>query len=513
MALRSETEELLVGFEKRMKFINIVKSILDYKYPDEIRKMIPEKEMLDNIVVAVLVYIKDRTLGDERSCTLGDIERFVESLASILPEYELDASVLARFIIVDMLQHGGLLAEYLTYYSKEESFLKMPIRLIVEDKGTYHLTDDAFDFLFRSKEIESELDYSVTRFRMKEYMKRNNYSEALDQSRELVNRIRNMKTSMDDFILRCRENIAKITVDQYESIILRVRNLLESEYRELEEIQRNARERAEKLSEAQNNGIESDEVIKNRMALNEIIENISKTIEEQRSLINKKDNMSDSYALLLRDNFVVNRFERMNFEKDLLAPLRQIGDELGDVAKFLLFPLVKPSFKNVFSVENFYAQQGKMEESIDEEGDDMTEAESGDIDLIQIRNDRFYQIAFSFFRFASIRKNFSIGEFIESLNMKELCEYCEENALPIVLLSIYALQTLDIQEWKKETEMIVEPMGDFELSWCLSKMPSEFIAMKRISVTKKENNCTFSVSRDQKEYRIDLTDYDVEVIE
>ena len=349
--LRSETSELLAGFEKRMKFINIVKCILDYKYPDNIKAMIPDKEILDNIVIAVLVFIKDRTLGTDSSCTLGDVERFLERLAPVLPQYNIDASALAEYVVVDMLQHGGLLSEYLTYFSKDETFAKMPIRLIVEDKGTYHLTDDAFDFLFRTKEIESELDYSVTRFKMKEYLKRNNYAEALDQSRELVNRIRNMKTSMDDFLVRCRENISKITVDQYESIILRIRSLLESEYKELEEIKANARERAEKLSEAQGSGIDAEETRKNRMALNEIVSNISQTIEEQRSLINKKDSLSDSYSVLLRDSFVVNRFERMNFEKDLLSPLRRMGDTLGDAAMFLLFPLVKPSFENVFSIK------------------------------------------------------------------------------------------------------------------------------------------------------------------
>jgi lipopolysaccharide export LptBFGC system permease protein LptF len=112
----------------------------------------------------------------------------------------------------------------------------MPIRLVNEEKGSYHLTDDVFDFLYRSKEIESELDYSVTRFKMQEYMKRKNYSEALSQSRELVARLRNMSHSMDDFIMRCRENIAKITVDEYERIVGQFRNLMYDEQKELEEM-------------------------------------------------------------------------------------------------------------------------------------------------------------------------------------------------------------------------------------------------------------------------------------
>ena len=50
MRLRSELTELLAGFEKRMKFINIVRCLLEYRYPDQIRAMFPDKRILDNIV-------------------------------------------------------------------------------------------------------------------------------------------------------------------------------------------------------------------------------------------------------------------------------------------------------------------------------------------------------------------------------------------------------------------------------------------------------------------------------
>jgi hypothetical protein len=43
MALRTELSELLAGFEKRMRFINIVRCLLEYKYPDHIREMIRTK--------------------------------------------------------------------------------------------------------------------------------------------------------------------------------------------------------------------------------------------------------------------------------------------------------------------------------------------------------------------------------------------------------------------------------------------------------------------------------------
>ncbi len=513
MALRSELSELLAGFEKRMKFINIVRCLLDYKYPDHIREIIPDKRILDNMIVAVLVFIKDRTLGTEQTCTIADVERFLEDFSVVLPsDYNSNPKALARYIIVDVLQNGGIMAEFTTFYSTTESFAPMTIRLINEEKGSYHLTDDAFDFLFRSKEIESELDYSVTRFRMKEYMRRDNYEDALDASRELVSRIRNMKVSMDDFLLRCREDISKITIDQYETVIGRIRSLLEDEYKELTEIQAAAKERAKNLEEALQNGVGTEDTQKHRSALKEIIENISLTIDEQRTLINKKASLSESYQALIRDNFVVNRFERLNFERDILSPLRKMENSLGDATKFFLFMLTKPEFDKKFSVENFYAPQCEINESESEEGLDLTEEETDYEKQIEIRNTRFRNISCDLFRFMEHKERFKISDFIDSLRVSELKEYSTENALPNVMLSLFAMQELDIEEWKNGERFTVIPNGEFELTWCLEEIPSEYLQIKQIRFTKTNNNFCFSSQQDGYERKIEMTDFEVEVV-
>ena len=511
MKLRSEITELLSGFEKRMKFISIARYLIEFPSKSGISEMVPDRDIMNNIIIMVLVHIKERTLGSEQSCTLADISDFLDDISPILPEScKIDSAELARFIVVDVLQKGGVLTNYTAYISDKESFERIPVRLIEEEKGTYHLTDDAFDFLFRSKEIESELDYSVARFRMAEYMKRDNYVEALDQSRELISKIRSMKVNMDDFMRRCRENIAKITIDQYETVVARVRSLLDTEYEELKSIQDNARAREVKLSQAHENGVETADTLKSRRALNEIIRNIQQTIEEQRSLINKKMSLSDAYRSVLSDSYAMTRYERLNFDKNIMAKMRSGAIPLDIASSYLLFPLTRPMFESRFSIENFYAIQSRLSDTEDDESEFIDDTIEED-NPIERRNERFLHICNEFFDFLSTRSEFKISEFVSSLSDELLCEFCEDSALPQVILTLYSLQVISVSEWQKSHEMIVPPLGEFELSWCLSKLPEYCLEIDSVSVSKLDREFSFTVYRDKKPCKISMSDFRIEV--
>ena len=99
--------------------------------------------------------------------------------------------------------------------------------------------------------------------------------------------MRNMGHSLDDFLLRCRENIAKITVDEYERIIGQFRTLMVDEQKELQEIHKTAIREANVIKNALESGADTEEARKNLRELNEINKNLDMTITEQLQAIKK----------------------------------------------------------------------------------------------------------------------------------------------------------------------------------------------------------------------------------
>ena len=110
------------------------------------------------------------------------------------------------------------------------------------------------------------------------------------------------------------------------------------------------------------------------------------------------------------------------------------------------------------------------------------------------------------------KDHFKISDFIDSLRVSELKEYSTENALPSVMLSLFAMQELNIEEWKNGERFTVIPNGEFELAWCLEEIPEEYLQIKQIRFAKTNSNFSFSAEQDGYERKIDMTDFEVEVL-
>ena len=208
---------------------------------------------------------------------------------------------------------------------------------------------------------------------------------------------------------------------------------------------------------------------------------------------------------------MISDFEKINFEKDILTPLRQNEAYITKMAGRLMSIFTVPEFSKFFSIENFYMPQNRITEDELHTGIDITEDIQEIPDISEIRNQRNLNIITLFFEYAKERSVFTAKEFVYSLSEETINNLCEENSLPDVLVSLYAMQMLDIEAWRKTEHTSIIPNGEFELSWYLNEIDEQLTQMKKIRFEDKKDSFSFSFSNGKYTSNITMNNFITEV--
>ena len=270
--------------------------------------------------------------------------------------------------------------------------------------------------------------------------------------------------------------------------------------------------RADKLKEASDSGIKGNDIVNNRKALKQILDNISITIEEQRKLINKRELLSKSFGKILEDSYAIKNYERLSFENDIMKPVRKLGDNMGDLVMNLFTPLLLPAFENMFSIENFYSYTSNIDIQYEKKEIDILDVKEIDNSVIEERDRINSEITKLLFKFIRGKKEFMASDFIHDLKLSQLSDYSKNNQLQEYLLDIFKLGNIDIERWKNSQNVIVEPQGELELSWCLSQIEDSDLDMKMIKTNSTNKIVLFKAENNDISYDIEMTDFRLEVI-
>lgn len=505
--ISAESKDLLQDFEKRMRFVNLIKYWLQRSKPREIQELLHgDDDKMDNLILMVMVFIMDSTLRYGERCTKQDITAFLRELADVY-DYEPElAKILADYIVTDVLQSNGKVRSFDTFYNSDAQFRDQRSLILIEQKsGSYVLTNEAYEFLFRTKEIDSELDFSVNRFKLQEFIKRGNYGKALRESRELVSRVRNLKTRMDDFMLRCRTNISEVSIDEYEEIVAQVRDSFEDENKQLSDIRTLVSAKLQAIVDAQIN--KNDNIGQTEQEIREILENVDTVISEQSHVFNQKFSLSELYANLLDDSFSYLQAGRFDLEQEILLPLQKMQlQDFENVGK-LFTPLYCPSFPHLFGLDFFYSRQNAIRESSRNDGIDIVNGDNAET-AADIRNKRYVEIIKELLSFADQNAVFRFSDYLQSVSKEQLQKQLQEKSLPDVMLKLYGMGEIDIAGWRSAQHDIIESVGEFDLSYCLSELPKELVQMQMILIHKLEEMITLP---DGMEHSIKINDFKIEV--
>lgn len=493
--------DFLERFQNRMEFCAIIGSIVNRKNKStEIENMFEPCE-LDNLIVSVLVFIMENTLSENKICTLKEINAFI---IKILPVYNKSFSYeqteeLTRYIVKDILMNKGEKRVYRIMNYEEKRIKDTPVGLISDtidenDEIKYMLTEQGYNFLFRTKEIDDELGFKIEEIRLKLLIVKKNYKKAVSQSRELIQMLKNKANQLTQFERRLNSNIKQVSSNKFSALINEIYLMLDREHGDMQEIQSMIKTARERLIEEENKGFAPDE--KTIAAKKEIItleKNIEAALDLQQTLITQSENIQLHYIETLRNAIKFMHKKTFDFEKEILIPLEKASISDVKLLNKLLSPLMKIQVTKALNVSLLYDYQ-KLRESKDESVLIEDELENNDYEQAekQLVSRRYELLVKELFWFAAEHAPyFLLSDFIDHMRSnKTLKSLVSDRRTYLAFLKIYEFGEINITEWTASGEEVFnDASGEFDLAYCLFRIKSanrNFNGIEKLSVRRMD---------------------------
>lgn len=511
--------EFLEGFHQRMQLIGVVDALINRRNKKvELEHPIGDKEF-ENLIFSVLVFIMEKTLTEEEECTIKTISVFVEH---VLEEYyhypnaKDQALPVTEYIIKTILQFEGKNTYYpvMNYETKEWTVLR--IKLLnekVEDRpqgyvSVYSLTDQGYDFLFRTKEVDNEISFSVEEFKLRELIKRKNYRKALQQSSNLVQMVRQKKRDLEQFIQAARGNIMDLDLTKFDELISSTYKLLQEEYKTLGEIQNMVRRSEGRIREDyEKRGELTEDLRKAQMEMKRIVSNLALARKEQAHLINSREGSYKILKSTLEESFQFSTQRRYDFEKEILKPMECMEEERTKDLWKIFTPLFHVEPYRHLPLSLLYKPQGKLSEEASEDPVGILVEEMKE-DVEKERNEKRSEVYLNILKSMVEEAEKREG----TLDFKTLCEVLQknpeefqdltkENLLFITMLKLYEMETLDVKAFRESDKTFLgNPTGEFNVDALLYQLlyrGSAFESIDKIQFQKIEEE-SFTILLEEK---------------
>lgn len=481
--------EFLEGFHRRMQLIGVVDALINRRNKkSELEAPIGDRQF-ENLIFSVLVFIMEKTLTEEEECTMKTIAAFVEQL--MIEEYQYPSPTemalpVSEYIVKTILQFDGKNTYYPVMNYEKKEWAELRIKLLdekVEDRpggyvSIYSLTDQGYDFLFRTKEVDNEISFSVEEFKLRELIKRKNYKKALQQSNNLVQMVRQKKRDLEQFIQTAKGNILELDLSKFDELINSTYKLLRDEYEMLGEILGMVRKSEERLKmEYSLRGELTEDLKKAQMELGKINQNLASARKEQMNLINEREGSYQILKSTLAESFQYTRQKRYDFEAEILRRMETAGEESVKNLWRLFNPLFHVEPVRHLPISLFYQRQGKLidQDEVSEAGFLVDELQE---DLEKTKNEK---TNLSYLKIMKSIAEIAMEKGGET-DFRTLCQelkkeeetwarLIEGNLLFITMLKLYELEKLDVEAWRRsKSTFLGNPTSEFNIDALLYQL-------------------------------------------
>ena len=344
--------DFLKAFPKRMKNVGLYALLFTNSSGKAIWKQFGFEELYEqlNLDFAVLLFIMEQSLK-EKVCTTDDISAFIDTANSQYfrkPMTFADCRELGDFVINNVLSnegrpmyfHGydfeGMVWQqiHVSYVANKIVYLDQDVR-----RTSYYLTDDGYNLLLGTLEVENNMRLSVQELIFQLHLEKQSYDKALDAVKNLFNSMRIQIQKIAEAMNRIRRNVLDFNVEDY-------RRLLEEDLSTLNE----AREKFKghraivkaRVQELEHTKIDvralDVDAEKNLKYLKEIDGYLGRAIDEYQRILNGHFDLNKLYTDELEKIAEMALVQRFHFRTELFDPILQDPSALGRLDAFL-YPL------------------------------------------------------------------------------------------------------------------------------------------------------------------------------
>ena len=183
-----------------------------------------------NVIFAVLLYLMEQSLKEE-NCTIDDIGAYLDSLNMRYFEKKMgyeDCKNLGDFIINVVLSNEGKAMYFEGYDFGQREYQVMNVSYVANKivyldsevrRTSYYLTEDGYNLLLSTLEIESNLKITIHEMIFKMHLEKQSYDKAVDDIKNVFNLMRIQLQRIEEAMGRIRRNALNYSVADYENVL------------------------------------------------------------------------------------------------------------------------------------------------------------------------------------------------------------------------------------------------------------------------------------------------------
>ncbi len=383
--------EFLKHFPKRMKNVGMYAVLIQNSIQKTTWKQfgfLKSDEQM-NLIFAVMLYIMEQSLKEE-NCTMDDIGAYIDNINMQHLKKNLsydDCRQLGDFIVNVILSDEGKAMYFDGFNFEQNAYQIMHISYVANKivyieqeikRTSYYLTDDGYNLLLSTLEIENNLKLTIHEMIFQMHLEKQSYDKAVDEIKNVFNLMRIQMQKIKEAMERIRRNALNYSVRDYEEILLEnldtisdtkqkfknYSDMVKSRARELEEENINVKRLSEKDEEKLNH-------------LREIEWYLNRTIDEHQKILNSHFDLKALYTKELEELAQMSLIKRFSLRTELYDEILKNPKALMNLDYFLR-PLFNQEAGKIYNLNKALELQKPVRKNQEKETEEQMDFDDED---------------------------------------------------------------------------------------------------------------------------------------